>query len=315
MSKKKKSKIAKKIQATKKFAGMALSSRTQSKHNGKNMGGPTTVVNITQGTSSGTKNFGTKQFQKLQPKQKQNQQQQHKKVQQAQPRNGKDDDFRMQMKSSQERAERNEEQHQERKQQQQQRQRTNILLQMAPASFVIDDKLKSTQRLVQEATQKMEMTQFVLGSTATMPISSDLHMRTTSLSSFTTAANNFQPRQDHIAAPPPRLSTIQSNPQQFQQQQQQQQALHRWTENDTSLHHDDNDNDDNPYTILHQQYDSDDDDNDDGVQRIDSNTMGTGRNQRRTQPIPTLQFAPPSFQVSEATSHHHSSYQFFDPDL
>jgi hypothetical protein len=298
MTKKKKSKIAKKIQATKKFAGMALS-RTQQKHGGSIMGGPN-VVGITQVTrdlpKTGIRSAKQKQFQ-VQQKQKQ-------KGQPKQTSNRNDDDFRIQMKSLQERAERNEELHQQlhRKHKAkstfpQQRQR-NTLLQMAPATFVIDDKLKSTQRLVQEATEKMEMAQFVLGSATAMPVT-DFDMSKTTF----TAATTFQ--QQFVA--PPRSSAMQSNPQQDEQ------VIHRWTEHDTSLHRDD-DKDDNPYAILHQQYDDDDDDPDD-EHYMDSNDKRTEQNQRGKQPLPLLQFAPPSFRVSGEHAYHHNADQYLDPDL
>lgn len=204
------------------------------------------------------------------------------------------DDFEMQMKSLQERrAAADYSKHSSSSSSRSPHTKKATKIQLAPASFIIDDKLKSTQRLVQEATNKMEeptwsswgtsgsgggMTRFAPTAQQQQQLLSTLS--TTTTRTTTTPIINISTRQPRMA----------------------------WTDESPPL--DTAEADSNPYAAL--QEEDDDHDNHDYQDNIDEDDYHASR---RT--TPKLQqffhFAPPSFQIHGGDNSNDNGD--WDPDL
>ena len=142
--------------------------------------------------------------------------------------------------------------------------RSKATIQLAPASFIIDDKLKSTDRLVQEATHKMELGWSSWDNTVNSALSQQhqKHLFASAITCATTPSRTLQ----ELAKPQHRMA---------------------WTD-ESPLES----SDDNPYAAL-QQDDDDDVDDDHG--------HNNGNSQRNE---PLFQFAPPSFQFQSEDDNH-----------
>ena len=283
---KKKSKIAKKIQATKKFGGLLVQ-----KGGVKHRSDPssttlkvTAIASATMTAPAPTKHKRQRQFVKPNSSTMKtpiertivNNDQDNKKKKMNQ------DDFESQMKSLQERAAHSESNATGSTRRGGRSNRTaarnKTIIQLAPASFIIDDKLKSTDRLVQETTHKMEL----------------------GWSSWDKTVPSA-PHHQHLFAS---ANIIAATGRTLLQEAAKAQHRMAWTD-ESPLEN----TDDNLYAALQQDDDDDDADNDNN-----DHDRNNGQSQRDKPPKlqQLFQFAPPSFHFQGSNNNNNGDW---DPDL
>ncbi|KAI2512093.1 hypothetical protein MHU86_2381 [Fragilaria crotonensis] len=278
---KKKSKIAKKIQATKKFGGLVVQ-KGGVKHHSDPLSKTPNVTAIASASTTRTALTATKHKHKLQ---RQLVKPTSSTIVNINNKNAKkknnQDDFESQMKSLQERTahlESNTRRGRSSRSTTASTPRHKPIIQLAPASFIIDDKLKSTDRLVQEATHKMELGWSSLDDNGTLaPPQQHQHL-------FAHATGNTS-----FSTTPSRTLQELAKPQQHRM---------AWTD-ESPLER----TDDNPYAVLQQDDDDDEDDHD--------HINGQSRRDKPHKQNPLFQLAPPSFHFQSENDNGGD----WDPDL